>query len=106
MLYLMSTTVIPSGAYGRWEVRPITAEGAVEMVNGCFTSAVGHDSTAQIMSELLGTEVPMNRLSVEPTAGDSFLCFKLLRRPPEGAILNRSQLKELGYEWCVMHYHG
>jgi hypothetical protein len=106
MLYLMSTTIVPSGAYGRWEVKPLSPEGAVEMAEQAFISAVGHSSTAEIMSELLGTEVPMNRLSVEPTAGDVFLCFKLLRRPPEGAILDRAQLFELGFEWCVMHYQG
>jgi hypothetical protein len=106
MLYLMSTTVVPSGAYGRWEVKPITAEGAVLMASAEFASAVGHASTAEAMTELLGTEVPMNRLSVEPNPGDIFLCFKLLRRPPEGAILDRAQLTELGFEWCLMEYHG
>lgn len=105
MLYLMSTTVIPSGANGTWEVTPLTLGAAQELVRmHHFTSAVGHQSTADAMTELLGQPVPMNRLSVQPEVGDYFLCFKLDQRPPEGAILDRAQLEELGYGWCVMHY--
>ena len=69
-----------------------------------WQSAIGHESTAQIISELLEIDVPMARISVSPEVGDMFLCFKLNRRPLEGAILNRVQLEELGYGWCTMHY--
>jgi hypothetical protein len=105
MLYLMSTTVIPSGANGVWEVTPITLGCAQDLVSRHkFTSAVGHESTAEVMSELLAQPVPMNRLSVQPAEGDHFLCFKLNRRPPEGAILDRTTLEAIGFEWCVMAY--
>ena len=105
MLYLMSTTLIPSGCDGTWKVRTVELQEATSFLQGAeFTSAVGHTSTAEAMTELLGTEVPMNRLTVLPEAGDKFLCFKLNRRPPEGAILNRAQLDQLGFSWCVMHY--
>lgn len=71
-----------------------------------YTSAVGHDATAQIMTELLGQPVAANRITVEPVPGDVFYCFKLDRRPPEGAILDRAQLEELGFSWAVMRYIG
>lgn len=105
MLYLMSTTVIPAEAAGKWEVTPVTLRAAQDLVSRHqFTSAVGHASTAEAMTQLLGTTVPMNRFTVQPEEGDHFLCFKLHQRPPEGAILDRAQLEELGYGWCVMHY--
>ena len=101
----MSTTVIPSGAYGTWEVSPVTLGCAQELVRmHKFTSAVGHESTAEAMTELLAQNVDANRISVQPEPGDRFLCFKLNSRPPEGAILDRAALESVGFEWCVMHY--
>lgn len=105
MLYLMSTTVIPATAAGVWEISPITLGAAQELVRlHEYTSAVGHQSTAEVMTELLGQPVAMNRLAVQPAEGDYFLCFKLNTRPPEGAVLTRPQLEELGYGWAVMAY--
>ena len=106
MLYLMSTTVIPSGCDGTWKVKSVSLEEAKAMATKPWKSAIGHESTAQIMSELLELNVPMERVSVSSEVGDKFLCFKLNKRPPEGAILNRSQLEELGYGWCIMHYQS
>lgn len=105
MLYLMSTTIIPAEAAGVWEVTPVTLGAAQELVRlHEYTSAVGHASTAEAMAELLQQPVAMNRITVHPQQGDYFLCFKLLRRPPEGAILGRAQLEELGFGWVVMSY--
>jgi len=109
MLYLMSTTIIPSGAEGLWNVKGVSLDEArfifeVAYCDGNFTSAIGHASTAEVMSELLGKTIEANRLNVCPQAGDEFLCFKLKQRPPEGAILDRPQLEELGYEWVRMRY--
>ncbi len=109
-VYLMSTTVIPASAYGVWLMEPVTlAAVQLEMHpegGKGYISAVGHDSTAQIMSELTGQPVTANRITVEPKSGDIFLCFKLDRRPPEGVILDRAQLEELGYSWARMTYVG
>ena len=105
MLYVMSTTIIPADAAGTWEISPVTLGAAQELVRlHEYTSAVGHDSTAQFMAELLEQPIAMNRIAVVPKQGDYFLCFKLNRRPPEGAILTREQLEELGYGWAVMAY--
>jgi hypothetical protein len=104
-LYLMSTTVIPADAAGTWELSCVTLDAARELVRlHDYTSAVGHQSTAEVMEALLGQPVTMNRLAVQPKQGDFFLCFKPNQRPPEGAILNKAQLEELGYGWAVMHY--
>ena len=111
-LYIMSTTVIPSGAWGRWEMDSIDLGQAAQMVwpegpgyTG-WVSAVGHESTAQVLSDLLGVSIPANRITVEPVPGDRFLCFRLLRRPAEGAILDRSTLESIGFEFALMRYIG
>jgi hypothetical protein len=109
MLYLMSTTIIPAGAEGLWRVRSCTLEQArllyeAAKLHGEAISTVGHASTAEVMTELLGQQVEANRLSISPAVGDEFLCFKLNQRPPEGAILDRAQLDEIGYQWVSMRY--
>ena len=117
MLYLMSTTIIPAEAAGIWRVTSLSLEEARQLVHDEFdglpgagptyVSAVGHASTAEAMAELLApAPVPMNRITVSPIPGDQFLCFKLKQRPPEGAILDRAQLEELGYGWALMEYLG
>ena len=110
MIYLMSTTVIPSGAWGTWAVEKVElADVALAIFpegGKPWTSAVGHESTAQFMSQLLGQEIPANRITVNPEPGDVFFCFKLNSRPPEGAILSREQLENLGFEWAKMTYVG
>jgi hypothetical protein len=107
MLYLLNTTVVPCGADGIWKTTTLQLESAKMNIRGTeWVSAVGHESTAAIMSELLGVEVPANRIQVSPEPGDKLLCFKLKNRAPEGAILNREQIQKIGYEWVRMDYHG
>lgn len=105
MLYLMSTTVIPAGADGIWEMDSISPEIAAAIARGQeFTSAVGHASSAEAMSAVLGVKVMPNRITVKPLPGDTFLCLRLLSRPPEGAILNREEMDRIGFSWVLLSY--
>lgn len=65
-------------------------------------SAVGHAATAQIMTELLGESVKENRIQYSQKEGDVAVCFKLKGRIPEGQILSREQIEEIGYEFKTM----
>ena len=105
-VYLLNTTVVPSGTDGIWETRTLPVEAARLNLENGWVSAVGHDSTAEICSAVLGVDVPVNRVAVKPIPGDRLLCFKLKNRAPEGVVLNREQLEELGYEWVLMTYHS
>jgi len=111
----MSTTIIPGGAWGRWEMDQVPSTSFAQLlVDGTpsdmyqhgWISAVGHESTAAVLSEILGVEIPHNRITVSPVPGDRFLCFRLLQRPPEGAILDRRTLEDIGYEFALMRYIG
>jgi hypothetical protein len=112
MLYLLNTTVIPCGADGIWQSSTLPLESAklnIRDNRGVTTewiSAIGHESTAAVMSELLKVKVPVNRIQVQPAPGDKLLCFKLKGRAPEGVVLNQKQIEEMGYEWALMTYHG
>jgi hypothetical protein len=59
------------------------------------------------MSTILRVTVPVNRISIIPQPSDQLLCFKLNQRVlKEGVILSKEQIKELGYHWVLMTYHG
>ena len=60
-----------------------------------IVSAVGHESTAKVLSQLLGIEVPVNRVEIKLKPKDAVLVFQILKRLPEGKVLNEDELKEL-----------
>jgi len=67
-----------------------------------FISAIGHKATAEIMSELLGINIPMNRIQFHQEIGQIAVVFKLNERPPEGDILNRQEMERIGYSFKIM----
>lgn len=65
-------------------------------------SVVGHESTARILTELLGVDVPVNRSEFVQQPGQPALVFKLRTRPPEGAVLDRDQVETIGYDFMLL----
>ena len=49
-----------------------------------FISAIGHEATSQIMTDLFGINIPMNRIDFKQEVGQKAVVFKLNKRPPEG----------------------
>ncbi|MEO0275031.1 MAG: DUF1874 domain-containing protein [candidate division WOR-3 bacterium] len=62
-----------------------------------FTSCVGHESTAELVSSLLGIEVRANRIPITLEVGDTLVVFQITSRLPEGKILSLEELKNLQY---------
>jgi Domain of unknown function (DUF1874) len=50
------------------------------------------------MTMLLKFPVPPNRIDFTQTTEDVALIFKLKKRAPEGVILTRDELEQIGYE--------
>jgi hypothetical protein len=61
-------------------------------------SAIGHESTAAIASEVLGRLVPVNRVEARMQPGDIAVAIKLRGRAPEGVILTREQIEAIGFD--------
>lgn len=91
-------------AYGAFEFKPVSLEEARRMVREAaqVQSAIGHASTAEILSELLEFPVEKNRFEYEQQAGETALIFRLKQRPPEGKVLSRAEIEEIGYEFGVL----
>ena len=100
-LALLNTSIITND--GSYSLKPISlAEAKRLAITNDLDSAIGHESTAQAMSELLGVGVPVNRQQFAQEIGQRALIFKLNGRPPEGVVLTRQQLDEIGYSWKLL----
>ena len=119
MITLLNTSIITT--YGKYEYTPITLKEAKATVflpchncqNGCpvcggrgvvdnFDSAIGHESTAEILSELLDVKVSVNRQNYIQPPNSKALVFKLKERAPEGCILSREEIEKIGYEFGLL----
>jgi len=59
-----SLNMLEPGFRGNIAVKEISLEEARELLREGFTSAIGHESTARILTSLLGLEVPFSRINV------------------------------------------
>lgn len=91
-------------AEGEYSCRTISLEEAKQLVQSApnIISAVGHQATAEILTDLLETEVALNRIDFKQQTGQQALVFKLNSRPPEGVILTRKEIEELGYQFQLL----
>lgn len=102
-LFIFNTTIIVND--GVYSMRTISLEEAKEIIsqNPNFISAIGHSSTAEIISTVLNANVPENRINASfDEIGDKALCFKLNSRPKEGSILSYQDLQEIGFSWKLL----
>jgi len=103
MMYVLNTLVVPcdfskSDSFNV-RLRKVNKEEAIEILkNSEFISAVGHEATAALLTEILGISIEMNRVTVKMGIGDRGLHFMLYQRLPEGKILTKEELEGLKYD--------
>lgn len=94
---LLNTSILTD--YGIYGYVPLSLEDARQIVSReNFESAIGHQSTAEILTELLGVSVALNRSNNKQSPGDQAIVFKLRGRPEEGRILTREDTDRIGYD--------
>jgi len=97
MVTILNTSILTS--YGSYNYCAISLEMAKNLIADGFQSAVGHQSTCDVLTSLLGVSVPLNRIQYRQDEGDVALVFKLNGRPEEGKILTASEIEAIGYEF-------
>lgn len=85
--------------FGSYDFKEITVEQAKLLVNrpAGFASAIGHRSTAQILSNLLEVKVPEHRVRLHQQPGQDAVVFKLNERIEEAVVLDLDELHRIGY---------
>lgn len=98
---ILNTTILT--ADGDFSLKTISLKEAKKLIKGKeILSAVGHESTSQILTNLLKVDIPVNRIQFKQESGQKALCFKLLGRPEEGKILTLKEIEEIGYEFKIL----
>jgi hypothetical protein len=119
MLYLFNTTICPnegtfnckkvsleeakSQVIDNWKFQRITSTGNFPTHEIEFTSAIGHQGSADAFNALfpgLGCEV--NRIPATMVPGDVALCLKMRGRIQEGQILDLAAMEETGYDLFIL----
>lgn len=106
-LVFLNASVLTS--YGDFRYLRLSLEEAKELIKEFagdetkrIESAIGHLATAEILTELLEFAVEAQRIEFIQTADDAALVFRLKKRAPEGAVLNRREIEEIGYEFGLL----
>jgi hypothetical protein len=90
-------------ATGTYTLKDITLDEAKELLkSNTIDSYIRHESTLNILTALLGTEIPAGTGQFTQTAWTSALVFKLNGRAPEGAVLTRDEIEDMGYKFQVL----
>ena len=105
MTILLNTSIITTE--GTFQLKKLTLENVLMGIDAdggpeTVFSAIGHESTAQILTELLGFHVPFNRIQFEQIEGETAYVFKLRGRPGEGKILTKSEIEKIGYDFFYL----
>ena len=88
---------------GVYKISDIDVDSAKKLIckNG-FISAIGHKSTAEAISDSFNMNIPMSRINFKQQVGQKAVVFKLNKRPPEGSILCREEIEQIGYSFKLM----
>jgi hypothetical protein len=104
-IYVMNTLIIPID-FNKYpkaiiEFKKISVEETKQILqNNSFISAIGHEGTAKLLSQILNINIPVNRISIYFEKGDIGIHFFLKSRLPEGKVLSYEELKQLDF-WLV-----
>jgi len=75
-------------AFGTYRYSPLSPEEARRLLAGGFMSAVGHPEAARAASEILGVEIPVNRIEVKMEPQERAIVVRLKSRPPAGSEIS------------------
>jgi len=107
MKYLFNSLIVPIDFsalnVANVAFRRTTIDEVRRLLSNGFTSAIGHAGTAQLLTELLGVEVPVNRIAVRMRSGDIGVHFVLAERLPEGKVLSKEELARLDYYFATSY---
>ncbi len=114
-VYILNSLVVPINFEKHESIviaqRKISVEEARAFINAMsqnnvkIISAVGHEATAKLLTQLLNYPVEFNRIAIFAEPNDFIINFYLKVRLPEGKILTQEELDQLVKEkgfWLIL----
>jgi len=95
---------------GKWfhiyvePINPLKAKKIIEKADK-VVSCIGHESTAKLLSQLLGIEIKPERRFIKLAHGDEMIIIQLTFRPEEGKVYNFQELLKLLEEKRITLLH-
>jgi Domain of unknown function (DUF1874). len=109
-IVLLNTSVITAqGEFSYKEISLLEARKKIRLFkksNLEIMSTIGHESTAQILSDLLNTEVKVNRINYVQLPTDICIVFRLKDRTAEGRILTKEELGRTEFVFGILIMHS
>jgi len=94
--FILNSLITPfKGENANFFIEKIDLEKAKLFLPKNFISAVGHQATAELISNLLEVEIKVNRVQVFFEIGDEALAFVPRERLPEGKVLTKEELLKI-----------
>jgi hypothetical protein len=89
---------------GRYIAQSVSGQDAFDLIQVYgYESAIGHATTADLLSELLGITCQVRRIEFRQEAGQCALVFRLNRRLEEGVVLDtRADIEKVGYSFLLL----
>lgn len=101
MRYVMNSPVLT--AYGYFRFQGILEHEAIEWLEkGEWESAVGHESTATLMTERLGIPISFRRQTIRMLRGDEALVLRIMSRLPQGTRLTLFEMSRISCEYGLI----
>jgi len=90
--------------WGVYSYGPISTEDAKRWIrDDTFTSAIGHQTACNFLTNILGVQVPYNRIETKMEVGDEALVLRLNARLPEGKTnLTVDEMKSLPFDLALI----
>jgi len=83
------------------EFTSVSVKEFCEVVNENPVNSIGHQGTVDLVNQLCGSNLKVNRISVQADIGDEIYIVTLMVRLEEGKILNREEVMRMYQEGKV-----
>jgi len=83
-------------------IKNLELEKVKEILSRGFISAVGHKATADVITQMVGIDIPTNRVEIKLTTSDKLVVFQILTRLPEGVILSKEEVDKIPHKWYLV----
>ena len=85
------------------EVTPIEIEEVKKLISKCFISTIGHPDTARLLTTLLGTHMPYDRINIKLNLEDVLIVAQVVGgRLPEGCTTLPEGIEIKFFKVCLV----